>query len=157
MAAGDELADLSAFTLFACPDSDGAEKCKQTACPYCNDPDYLVRIGLLPKLVRDRTPDRAATLKELTGRTAIFRTASDEEYTALLENKLREETAELIDAASAGDRDGVLEEAADILEVLIARVVAEGFDVGALLRARHEKRERRGMFKSRLVWEGVER
>jgi predicted house-cleaning noncanonical NTP pyrophosphatase (MazG superfamily) len=61
------------------------------------------------KLIRDRIPE----IIDSTGRSAVIRTLSDEEYPIYLEAKLDEEVGEY-------HRDQNLEELADVLEVVYA-------------------------------------
>jgi predicted house-cleaning noncanonical NTP pyrophosphatase (MazG superfamily) len=51
-------------------------------------------------------------------------------YRSLLRKKLFEEAGELADASRCLDRDAVLEEAADVYEVLLAFLVAHGWGEG---------------------------
>lgn len=98
------------------------------------------------KLVRDRVPELIAE----TGRYPSVRRLSDSEYEEALLAKAVEEVSELIEAT----HDARLEEAADVLEVLVALVGMQGFSVEDLLAEAAEKREARGAFDERLWWEG---
>lgn len=121
------------------------------------------------KLVRDRidaipwvkNPETAARLRaEHLGWVA----PDSPEYRRLLRAKLLEECAELLDADQRGDPDAVLEEAADVFEVLLTMVALAGrpFD------SRHEARLKlagragqkhfdRGGFLQGRTWSGPER
>ena len=71
------------------------------------------------KLVRDKIPD----IIRASGPTPLVTTVASDAYRTALTDKLREEVDELI---AAKDADAVVEEAADILEVLAAMVVENG-------------------------------
>lgn len=64
------------------------------------------------KLIRDRVPDAIRA----DGRHPDVRTAADEEMPGLLSDKLLEECGEVLEAGP----DEILEELADVLEVLYA-------------------------------------
>lgn len=94
------------------------------------------------KLVRDRIPD----LIRADGRVPGVRVLNGEQYAAALRAKLEEEVGELL---SAGPGE-VLDEAADVLEVLLAMVCELGQTQGDLLDAASAKRAARGGFQERL-------
>jgi predicted house-cleaning noncanonical NTP pyrophosphatase (MazG superfamily) len=98
------------------------------------------------KLVRDRIPEIIAA----EGRDAEVRRLSDEEYDAALLDKLVEEVEELRSA----DREKLLEEAADVYEVLLAIVSRLGGDAAVLATTAETKRQARGAFAKRLWLEG---
>ncbi len=98
----------------------------------------------MAKLVRDRIPD----IIRASGRTPVTRRLSDADYRAALDAKLGEEVAEL---RAAGGADAVLEEAADVLEVLAAMVALHGRTVDDIVAAAARKRAERGGFAQR-VW-----
>lgn len=95
------------------------------------------------KLVRDRIPE----IIEKDGKTPIIRPLSDKEYLEELDKKLNEEIAEY-------QEDKSIEEMADVLEVLLAICEARGYSVEELDAVREEKKEKRGVFKNRIFWEG---
>ncbi|MGV0715877.1 nucleoside triphosphate pyrophosphohydrolase [Mycolicibacterium sp. XJ662] len=95
------------------------------------------------KLVRDKIPD----IIRQSGRTPLVTTLSADSYRAALMDKLREEVAEL---AAATTNRAVLEEGADVLEVLTAIVVEHGADLDSLIEAARQKRAERGGFDDRL-------
>ena len=101
------------------------------------------------KLVRDKIPD----MIRASGRTPHVRTLSIEEYRTALLDKLREEVAELIAAAT---RDAVIEEAADVLEVLTAIAAGYGGTVDNIVGVARSKRAERGGFDMRLRLDGVD-
>lgn len=83
------------------------------------------------KLVRDRIPE----IIEASGQACEWRTLSDEEYLACLDEKLNEELEEY-------QEDKSMEELADLLEVLmaVAEARASFAEVEAIRRAKAEKR-----------------
>ena len=97
------------------------------------------------KLVRDRIPE----IIEKSGKKAITRTLTQEEYLSELDRKLNEECAEY-------QADKSLEELADMLEVMYAIADARGYSVAELEQVRAEKAEKRGRFADRIYLEYVE-
>jgi predicted house-cleaning noncanonical NTP pyrophosphatase (MazG superfamily) len=96
------------------------------------------------KLVRDKIPQ---IIRE-TGAEPRIRTATEDEFRALLRVKLREEVDEFLNS----DDDPA--ELADILEVLLALVGSLGFDHEHLEKLRTAKVSERGGFADRIVWSG---
>lgn len=96
------------------------------------------------KLVRDNIPD---IIRE-SGETPIVRVLDDEEYTACLQQKLREEVEEFV-------QDSNLDELSDILEVLEALANTLGWTDGEIQRARRDKAESRGTFREHILLEKV--
>ena len=94
---------------------------------------------LYNKLVRDKIPEIIAQ----QGESANIRVLSDKEYTAALEQKLDEETAEF-------HKEKNLEELADILEVVYALADDLGYSKDDLLHAYNQKHEKRGGFQNRI-------
>lgn len=78
------------------------------------------------KLVRDKVPD----LIRASGRTPHVRTLGRGEYRSALRDKLSEEVDELIAAQST---DAIIEEAADVLEVLTAIAGAQGRSLDSIV------------------------
>ena len=99
---------------------------------------------IVAKLVRDNIP----AIIRASGRTPVIRQLSDGDYRAALDAKLSEEIAEL---RAAHDAEAILEEAADVLEVLAAVVALHGKTVDDLFAAAARKREVRGGFEER-IW-----
>ena len=97
------------------------------------------------KLVRDKIPE----IIEKSGKKAITRTLTQEEYLSELDRKLNEECAEY-------QADKSLEELADMLEVMYAIAEARGYSVAELEQVRAEKAEKRGRFADRIYLEYVE-
>ncbi|MCY0879554.1 MAG: nucleoside triphosphate pyrophosphohydrolase [Firmicutes bacterium] len=96
------------------------------------------------KLVRDKIPD----ILGAKGLAYRVRTLADAEYRQRLRQKLNEEVAEF---HAAETRSAVLEELADILEVLYALAAAEGFSRADLETRAEEKRAERGGFEHRIL------
>jgi predicted house-cleaning noncanonical NTP pyrophosphatase (MazG superfamily) len=91
------------------------------------------------KLVRDKIPG----IIEKSGRRAITRTLSDDEYVVELKRKLIEETHEFAES-------GTIEELADILEVVHALASCVSGDPQALEEARTTKCRERGGFERKV-------
>ena len=94
---------------------------------------------LYNKLVRDKIPEIIAQ----QGESANIRILSDKAYTAALEQKLDEETAEF-------HKEKNLEELADILEVVYALADDLGYTKEDLQQVYNQKHEKRGGFQSRI-------
>lgn len=92
------------------------------------------------KLVRDKIP----AVIESTGKTCRTEILSDEDYLALLDEKLGEELAEYRESKS-------LEELADLLEVMEAVVTARGYTWEELLAVKAEKKAARGGFEDKIL------
>ena len=91
------------------------------------------------KLVRDAIP----SLISASGHLARVRRVRGAEYLRALEQKLREETDEVL----AAQLDEVQEELADVLEVLRALADAHGLRWEEVEQTRVEKAESRGAFR----------
>ncbi|MBR4081768.1 MAG: nucleoside triphosphate pyrophosphohydrolase [Clostridia bacterium] len=97
------------------------------------------------KLVRDLIP----AIIQRSGKTAVTRILSSEEYITALHRKLDEEAAELHESGS-------LEEMADVLEVLLAICAAAGHTREELESVRAAKAAERGGFRERIFLEEVQ-
>ncbi len=97
----------------------------------------------LPKLVRDRIPE----LIEASGRSAVTRTVSEDDLRVALLAKLREETAEL----TAAPPEDLLEELADVLEVVRSLASVLGIRWSDVIGAADRKLDERGGFDRGLV------
>jgi predicted house-cleaning noncanonical NTP pyrophosphatase (MazG superfamily) len=101
------------------------------------------------KLVRDKIPD----IIRASGRTPCVSTLTPSAYRTALHDKLNEEVREL---GAAPTRDAVVEETADIVEVLIAIAGDWGVTLESVLDAARRKRAERGGFSRRLWLDGVD-
>jgi len=96
------------------------------------------------KLVRDRIPE----MIEADDVKAVTRTLTAAEFFDALHDKLIEEVGELKEAA---DREDVIAEAADILEVLTAVCDMHGVTMAEVARRQTLKRGERGAFNDRIL------
>ena len=101
------------------------------------------------KLVRDKIPD----IIRRSGRTPRVTILPAESYRAALLDKLHEEVAEL---AAAQSTELLVEEAADILEVLNAIATEHGASLDTIVEVARRKRAQRGGFDMRLWLDGVD-
>ncbi|MDO4375823.1 MAG: nucleoside triphosphate pyrophosphohydrolase [bacterium] len=98
------------------------------------------------KLVRDRIPE----IIEGNGEIAVTRILDEAEYKLELEKKLLEECNEVL---SAVRHDEIIEELADVLEVLGAIGALEGVDLEKIISVMNSKREKRGGFSQKIFLE----
>lgn len=94
------------------------------------------------KLIRDKLPE----IMRAQGLQVFERTLGDAEYRAELKRKLVEEAAEAASAAA----DSLIEELADVLEVVIALSEASGCSLADVEARRIAKRAERGGFEGRV-------
>ena len=87
------------------------------------------------KLVRDNIPQ----IIEESGKKCEIRIVDKEEQYKLLEEKLKEEVNEFIEAKN-------LEELADVMEVLVGLSKSLGYSEEDLMNKRQEKKQQRGGF-----------
>ncbi len=104
---------------------------------------------LYHKLVRDRIPEIIAA----NGQTCVTEVLEGDTYREMLGEKLSEECAEVRGALSDAE---VLEELADVLEVVYAMAADRGCSVDALEKIRRKKAEERGGFDARILLREVE-
>ena len=97
-----------------------------------------------PKLIRDKIPEQISA----RGAKPVLRTASEDEMISLLKQKLNEEVNEF--CASL-----IVEELADIIEVVRALANSIGSNYEALEKVRELKRQKNGGFEKRLVLERI--
>ena len=98
-----------------------------------------------PKLVRDRIPE---IIKEREGRDSHVRVMEGDEYLNFLLKKVEEEARELTQA----DSDlAMVEEMADLYEVIDAILVAKGMPREEVVKVQDAKRAKRGGFERRLL------
>jgi predicted house-cleaning noncanonical NTP pyrophosphatase (MazG superfamily) len=100
------------------------------------------------KLVRDRIPE----IIEADGRRPVVEVLDVARYREALLAKLGEEAAEL----AAADEDGVLDELADVYEVLRALAEQAGVDLDQVEERADVKGDERGRFRDRLYLVRVE-
>ena len=98
------------------------------------------------KLVRDLIPD---IIRE-NGEEAITRVLDDDEYRTELYRKLKEECDEVLFSSS---KEQVLEELADVYEVISAIASLEGKQISDVSLLAEEKRKKRGGFQKRIFLE----
>lgn len=96
------------------------------------------------KLVRDNIPE----IIEKSGKCAVIRTISRDEYLEMLDRKLTEELNEYLS-------DKSMEEIADLLEVIHAVVKARGSSMEEVEEIRLQKKEKRGGFENKIFLECV--
>lgn len=93
------------------------------------------------KLVRDKIPE---IMKKKGQKTSTYE-ADDSEYWERLQDKLREEVDEFLEAGSE-------EELADVMEVIKAISEHRDIDLDKIEKIRKKKANERGGFKKRVVW-----
>ena len=96
------------------------------------------------KLVRDKIPE----IIEQAGKTCKCSTLSEQDYIAMLDQKLNEELAEYQESKS-------MEELADLLEVMIAVSAARGSSIEEVESIRIKKKDQRGGFEKKILLETV--
>lgn len=98
------------------------------------------------KLVRDNIVE----IIKKNGDIPFYHILKEEEYVSALKVKMMEEYQEIMEAKS---KEETLQECADLLELLFALTVANGYTEEDLLNARTLKREKRGGFDKRIFLE----
>ncbi|MBU4217269.1 nucleoside triphosphate pyrophosphohydrolase [Candidatus Parcubacteria bacterium] len=99
-----------------------------------------------PKLVRDRIPE---IIKERSGEEAKTRILEiREEYLTFLLKKVEEEAHEL---ANAEDKEHIVEEVADVMELIESILEFYDVDMETVLKVKKEKADKRGGFKKRIL------
>lgn len=101
------------------------------------------------KLIRDGLP----AMMEAQGLTTFTRRLGDAEFVDGLKEKLVEEARE---AQAAGSPDALVEELADVAEVMLALMAATGVSAEAVEARRLAKRAERGGFDGRIYNAAVE-
>lgn len=98
-----------------------------------------------PKLVRDLIPD---IIKDNDGVDVPIEILSDEDFELRLKKKAVEEAVELVDAESDSH---LLEEIADLREILDTLERLKGFTSEQVQVVQNEKRQKRGGFDKRIL------
>ena len=109
----------------------------------------------MSKLVRDRIP----VVIEESGKHAIYHVAEHSKHKQYFIEKLREETEELIAELDKGnDCTKIVEECADVYEVLINIIVRAGWYNAeyAIKEVALNKRNSRGSFKDMIILDKIE-
>lgn len=101
------------------------------------------------KIVRDKVPETI----EKNGGKVTFRTMPVDDFARLMRQKLVEEAQEVVGAASL---DALVDELADVAEVLATIHHVLGIPQEAIDAARKRKNEERGGFEKRIFLESVE-
>lgn len=100
------------------------------------------------KLVRDKIPD----IMEADGCTNLqIQRLNDSDYTKALSLKLVEEVAEAASEIQDGNRERIIEELADVEEVLIAIKMNSNITSAEIEERRERKKQLRGGFEKR-IW-----
>jgi predicted house-cleaning noncanonical NTP pyrophosphatase (MazG superfamily) len=99
-----------------------------------------------PKLVRDKIPEIIQANNG--GRVPTKTLSDDEEYLTFLFRKIREEAEELSEATSDSN---VVEEIADVYEIIDAILALKGIRRSEVIDVQDEKREKRGGFDKRIL------
>lgn len=102
------------------------------------------------KLVRDKIDEIINNNGK--GEKAVVKILNDEEYKNELLKKLEEEKAELINAVACGNKNEIVEESADLLEVVRA---INGGDLTEVLSKMEDKKQKRGGFDQKKFLVGV--
>lgn len=103
-------------------------------------------VQIFNKLVRDNIPN----IIENNGEKAITRILSDKEYRVELYKKLLEESQEVINSQ---DTEDILEELADVLEVLKSIAELENRNLDDIIEIANQKRLKRGGFSKKIFLE----
>ncbi|MFA5075289.1 MAG: nucleoside triphosphate pyrophosphohydrolase [Candidatus Babeliales bacterium] len=96
------------------------------------------------KLIRDRIP-------ELYPNSKIKIIKENAEYFDSLKNKLLEEVNEFIEASSQNNDSHIVEEIADILEVIDAICKLKKYDTNLVQDVKLKKKQERGGFEKRIL------
>ena len=103
-------------------------------------------VQIFNKLVRDNIPN----IIENNGEKAITRILSDKEYRVELYKKLLEESQEVINSQ---DTEDILEELAEVLEVLKSIAELENRNLDDIIEIANQKRLKRGGFSKKIFLE----
>ncbi|MBF0235082.1 MAG: restriction endonuclease subunit R, partial [Desulfamplus sp.] len=103
------------------------------------------------KLIRDNIPQ----IIEKAGKTPIIRPLSGNELKDALGQKILEESFELFNEWQRDNKESILKEAADVLEILLAALKFKGFTLNDLISKQKERAQKRGSFQKHLFLEQV--
>ena len=106
----------------------------------------MERVKIYDKLVRDKIPE----VIDKNGDVAITRIISDEEYRRELLWKWQEESNEVVNATS---REQLIEELADVLEVLKALAKLEDKSMADIIEVAQQKKLIKGGFDKKIFLE----
>ena len=101
------------------------------------------------KLIRDNIPEIIAA----SNKKANVKTLKADEFFYELKKKLIEESSELLETSSKED---IIEELADIYELIEFIKKEAGIDEAEVLKVKDEKNKKRGSFSKKLFLESVE-
>ena len=101
------------------------------------------------KLIRDRLP----SIMRAQGLQVFDRRLNDAEFVVALKEKLLEEAQEV---GAATDKTDLIDELADVMEVIAALAEASGVPLQAVEQRRQAKRDERGGFDERVFNAAVE-
>lgn len=104
------------------------------------------------KLVRDNIP----SIIEREGKQATYKVLNEKDFKICLRLKLTEEIHELLAAVDASNIDSIIEEVADVMEVLDALLETYGIDADTTALVQKYKREKKGGFNKRVYLLSVE-
>ena len=103
------------------------------------------------KLVRDRIPE----IIEKHGKKPFVREINGDVYRAALGRKALEEVFEFVEEWQGNNKEDVLKESADVLEVILAALAEYGFNLEDLLSKMQVRRKDRGGFEKRIFLDQV--
>ena len=103
------------------------------------------------KLVRDKIPE---IIREV-GKKPLTRKLEGDELKQAIAGKIIEEAYELFKALGRANKNEVLKESADMLEIVVAALKIHGFTMDDLLSARNERAKQRGAFRKGIFLDSV--
>lgn len=108
--------------------------------------ESLAKESVYPKLVRDLIPE---VVEEITGEKVQMRIIEDdEEYLTYMMMKIEEEAHELAHAKNDGH---IIEESADVIELIETLLAFKGLDMNMVRNAQKDKAKKRGGFTKRVL------
>jgi predicted house-cleaning noncanonical NTP pyrophosphatase (MazG superfamily) len=113
----------------------------------CKKEIIYVSIVYYNKLVRDKIPD----IIEAQGKQCNYEILDEIEYQTKLDEKLKEEINEYLNASS----EEKITELVDIAEVLFAIIESQGMSIDEFDKIRKQKRKERGGFQKRILLKSV--